>query len=136
MENPFHIFDSIREAYLRYLDSPFRLRYQALLDERRSLLNRDGQLYRDPLFEPMPPYESSGLTALAAAANLGASTAAGEFMAQKLFEPDRNGRQRSLYAHQLEAWRMSREGRSVIVTSGTGSGKTECYLIPGTGFAC
>src|ERR1019366_6020659 len=66
MENPFHIFDSIRQAYLRYLDSPFRLRYQALLNERRALLDRDGQLYREPLYEPISPYESSGLTAIEA----------------------------------------------------------------------
>ncbi|WP_334176157.1 DEAD/DEAH box helicase [Pseudoxanthobacter sp.] len=35
------------------------------------------------------------------------------------------------YAHQLAAWRESlQEQRSVLVTSGTGSGKTECFLIP------
>jgi ATP-dependent helicase YprA (DUF1998 family) len=49
---------------------------------------------------------------------------------QKLFEPFADGRHRHLYSHQLEAWQKSREGRSVIVTSGTGSGKTECYLLP------
>ncbi len=46
MDNPFRIFDELREAYLRYLDSPFRLRYQALLGERRDLLDADRQLYR------------------------------------------------------------------------------------------
>ena len=130
MENSFEIFSSIRDAYLRYLDSPFRLRYEALVRERHDLLDRDGQLYREPLYEPMSPYESSGLTAIAAAAALGAPASAGEFIVQKLFEPDRNGHHRFLYTHQLEAWRRSREGCSVIVTSGTGSGKTECYLIP------
>ena len=37
------------------------------------------------------------------------------------------------YRHQLEAWRALIEGqppRSVLVSSGTGSGKTECFLIP------
>jgi Lhr-like helicase len=130
MENPFQIFDSIREAYLRYLDSPFRLRYEALLNERRALLDRDGQLYREPLYEPMSPYEFSGMTAIEAARELGVSPASGEFIVQKLFEPHSDGRPRQLYSHQLEAWRRSREGRSVVVTSGTGSGKTECYLLP------
>ncbi len=37
------------------------------------------------------------------------------------------------YRHQLEAWRALIEAepkRSVLVSSGTGSGKTECFLIP------
>lgn len=35
------------------------------------------------------------------------------------------------YQHQLEAWKvLAGEPRSVLVTSGTGSGKTECFLIP------
>ena len=36
------------------------------------------------------------------------------------------------YLHQVTAWRQLQEQppRSVIVSSGTGSGKTECFLIP------
>lgn len=36
------------------------------------------------------------------------------------------------YAHQYEAWQhlSQNEPRSVIVSSGTGSGKTECFLVP------
>ena len=37
------------------------------------------------------------------------------------------------YHHQLEAWKAliaATPARSVIVTSGTGSGKTECFLVP------
>ena len=36
------------------------------------------------------------------------------------------------YKHQLEAWEwLTREQpQSVVVTSGTGSGKTECFMVP------
>ena len=34
------------------------------------------------------------------------------------------------HSHQIEAWRAAAEGKSYIVTSGTGSGKTECFLVP------
>lgn len=36
------------------------------------------------------------------------------------------------HAHQLEAWEIlsKAEPQSVLVTSGTGSGKTECFLVP------
>ncbi len=35
-----------------------------------------------------------------------------------------------LYAHQEKAILKANEGKNLIVTTGTGSGKTECFLIP------
>jgi len=37
---------------------------------------------------------------------------------------------RPLYAHQEDAIKQIAEGRGAIVTTGTGSGKTECFLYP------
>lgn len=126
MDNPFRVFDELRKAYLRYLDSPFRIRYDALLEERGTLLNADRQLFRNPLFEPIPPYESSGLTLSQACGRLGVSADVADFAGCGLFP-----RSRLLHRHQLEAWEATRApGRAVVVTSGTGSGKTECFLIP------
>jgi len=36
------------------------------------------------------------------------------------------------YRHQLESWRIlgAEKPQSVVVTSGTGSGKTECFMVP------
>jgi len=124
-DDPFETFDEIRKAYLRYLDSPFRLRYEALMDERRMLLDQDRQLYRQPLFEPITPYESSGLSTHDACQRLGVMAEAADFISVGLFPSNR-----TLYRHQLEAWEKSREGRPVVVTSATSSGKTECYLLP------
>ena len=41
-------------------------------------------------------------------------------------------RSRKPFQHQLECWRLLLDEvpRSVLVTSGTGSGKTECFLVP------
>ena len=41
-------------------------------------------------------------------------------------------RNRKPFLHQLECWRLLLDEvpRSVLVTSGTGSGKTECFLVP------
>jgi len=125
MDDPFRVFQEIRSAYLRYLDSPFRLRYDTLLEERRHLLDQDRQLYRLPLIEALAPYESSNLTVDQACASLGIPPEAADFITRGLFRPDV-----ALHRHQFEAWQRSRAGRPVIVTSGTGSGKTECYLLP------
>jgi ATP-dependent helicase YprA (DUF1998 family) len=37
---------------------------------------------------------------------------------------------RQPYLHQIEAWQASADGLSCMVTAGTGSGKTECFMIP------
>lgn len=37
---------------------------------------------------------------------------------------------RPLYLHQENALRRTNRGKNLIVTTGTGSGKTECFLIP------
>ena len=42
----------------------------------------------------------------------------------------RRGEDVAPYLHQLRAWEAAEAGRSFMVTSGTGSGKTECFMIP------
>lgn len=39
---------------------------------------------------------------------------------------------RAPYSHQLEAWKIlgQKEAKSVVVTAGTGSGKSECFIVP------
>lgn len=41
------------------------------------------------------------------------------------FDPDR-----PLYVHQVRAIRKAVAGRNYVVSTGTGSGKTECFLLP------
>jgi len=125
MNDPLRPFEAARLAYLRYLDSPFRLRYDTLMAERRELLDTDGELYRLPMFEPVVPYQPSGRGVVQAANELGAPVEVADFIGRGLFDPELQ-----LYDHQLESWALSRDGEAVIVTTGTGSGKTECYLVP------
>ena len=133
MSNPIVLFDQLREMYLRYLDSPFDLRYPNLVAERRDLLNVDGRLFRQPLIEPIPAYQSSNRTfQQIAQARLGNSWNPAEianladFVSLELFPPSRLP-----YEHQEQVFAESVvNGNDVIVTTGTGSGKTECFLLP------
>ena len=133
MSNPIALFDDLRDMYLRYLDSPFDLRYPELVAERRALLSVDGRLFRQPLIEPIPAYRSSNQTfQQIAQARLGGSWSNTEiadladFVSLELFPPSR-----SPYAHQDQVFAESVvNGNDVIVTTGTGSGKTECFLLP------
>jgi DEAD/DEAH box helicase domain-containing protein len=139
MTNALTMFESLRDTYLRYLDSPFDLRYPDLVAERRQLLDVDGRLYRHPLIEPVPAYQFSGNTFPEAAQSLLGSawrqadiTDISTFVSQGLFPAALpNGLRRELYTHQKEVFEHSVvRGRDVIVTTGTGSGKTECFLLP------
>lgn len=133
MASPLAIFDGLRDIYLRYLDSPFDLRYPDLVAERRALVDADGRLYRHPLIEPVPAYATCGqVFAQVAGAALGPTWPAAlvddltEFVSQGLFPPAR-----LLYTHQQQTFHASAAGgRDVVVTTGTGSGKTECFLLP------
>ena len=127
--NPIAMFEGLRDIYFRYLDSPFDLRYPDLVAERRQLLDRDGRLYRYPLIEPVPAYQTSRQTfSQVAYAALGAHWTPAEINALVgmvscgMFPPNRE-----LYMHQREVFEQSVvRGRDVVVTTGTGSGKTEC----------
>ena len=133
MTNPIELFGELRDTYLRYLDSPFDIRYQALVDERRAMLDRDGRLYRAPLLEPSPPYVSSDQTFSAASSSLlnghwqqNHITDLAAFVGQGLFPATRD-----LHLHQYQSLEsVIRDQTDIVVTSGTGSGKTECFLLP------
>lgn len=133
MNNPLALFRNLRDLYLRYLDSPFDLRYADLVRERRTLLDRDGYLWRQPLIEPVPAYPPCGRNFRGVAHDLlngpwGAHAAdeLADFMACGAFRADLQP-----YEHQRRAFEQSVvHGRDVVVTTGTGSGKTECFLLP------
>jgi ATP-dependent helicase YprA (DUF1998 family) len=45
-------------------------------------------------------------------------------------DSDQSGKQLLLHTHQTEAIRKSKEGKSYVLTSGTGSGKSLTYIVP------
>jgi len=133
VSNPIRFFEHLRDMYLRYLDSPFDIRYADLTAERRQLLDRDGRMYREPLVEPVPAYRSSNQSfGQAVQALLGATwsqTDAAEvtdFVSQGLFPPHL-----TLHQHQRDVFEEVIVNQlDTVVTTGTGSGKTECFLLP------
>ena len=115
------------EMYIRYIDTPFRLRHPALAEERRRLLQAPGTIQQPPIFEFLPGYEQSAGTVrdAVAAAGLGADVA--DFLQAGLWSHGERP-----YTHQEASLRLGvdRNAKHVVVTTGTGSGKTECFLLP------
>ncbi|WP_158263857.1 DEAD/DEAH box helicase [Deinococcus arcticus] len=125
MNDALGIQERLERIYRLYVESAFPLRYPTLDAERRALLERPGVLAQPPLIEPVATYPSSDCTLAQAAATLPAAYADLATLASPLFPGDR-----TLYQHQLEALQASVAGQDVVVTTGTGSGKTESFMLP------
>ena len=118
-----HACQRLVSAHKRFLTSVQSTNDHAFERERRHLLN-SGELHLDrpPIVEATPRYQSDGTTL----ASLAAESRIGGRLAEILADTA----QRPLYTHQVDALRLSAAGHHLAVASGTGSGKTECFLLP------
>ncbi len=119
-------YERLDRLYRLYIKSAFPLRSQVLSRERDDLLLRPGVLSQPPLVETVPIYESSGMQLGAAARQLPEEYSDLAHLGRRLFPPEGE-----LYKHQWESLsEVLVHGRDLVVTTGTGSGKTECFLLP------
>ena len=126
MTTPMKTFNSLREDFLRYYNTPFALRDERLQAEREALIDADGVLYRRPWLEFITEYEGSGVPIEVSAKTAGADDDLGAFAQCGLFGP----KVTQLYRHQADVLEAVVRGRNAVVTAGTGSGKTEAMLLP------
>ncbi len=119
-------FERLRDAYFRYYDTPFGLADDRLQWERRELFNRDNGAYRLPLIELRPDYATAPRALAQSIEQCGTPSELADFAECGLIPAGR-----PLYLHQERALVAGLSaGRNMIVTAGTGSGKTESFLLP------
>lgn len=149
MQDPIGGFERIRDLYITYTETAFRIRDPGVTKERRALLESPGTLCTEPLLEPIPRYKADykieslvhdspedprlpGFSPQERRAFVDL-TLSGLLDSEKT--PD--GKPLSyvsvfeIYKHQAEMLKRGvSEGSPGVVTSGTGSGKTESFLLP------
>ncbi|MDD2477036.1 MAG: DEAD/DEAH box helicase, partial [Dysgonamonadaceae bacterium] len=131
MKDPIGSFETIKENFIRYVKTAFRTKFEGVEKERYDLLNYDRVLYRKPWIEPLPDYVSSGkkindLTA----EDLGNALNESEANTFKGLVNTGLVGDFPLHSHQAEMLKQALLGKNCIITSGTGSGKTESFLLP------
>lgn len=131
MKDPIGSFETIKENFIRYVKTAFGTKFEGVEKERNDLLNYDRVLYRKPWIEPLPDYVSSGkkindLTA----EDLGNALNEGEVETFKGLVNTGLVGNFPLHSHQAEMLKQALLGNNCIITSGTGSGKTESFLLP------
>ncbi len=101
----------------------------------RRLLENEEPLLAEPVFQSIFPWESSEHTFAEHASTLRVlkpefveALSGNEVDSEQRFPEDRRP-----YKHQTESWKAMLgvpKGKTIVVTSGTGSGKTECFMVP------
>ncbi len=121
--DPIKASDAIVADYRRYLRSLIPVRDPALAEALDVQLETTDSLAGGPFLEASPAYERGA--SLRALIDEGVLPRAFE-----RFDPPALPLDRPLYSHQESATRKARAGRNLVVSTGTGSGKTESFLIP------
>lgn len=119
-KNPIEKSEYIREEYKEYIWSSFELSNSDLRSVFETQLEKE-QLFKGPYVALDLPFQRGK--------NINQLVEDGSLC--KSFKNLGNlNLERPLYAHQEEAIHHICSGKSAVVTTGTGSGKTECFLYP------
>ena len=129
---------SIRRSAIDYIKTAYRTNDRAFNDARDQLLS-DGavseQVFAEPVFELIPRYAGSSMSMREVLGATFAQAASDSSAAAQAFDPGieliRSEFDNEPYLHQLEALRATLiEKRDIVVTTGTGSGKSLCFILP------
>lgn len=123
------IIDHLHSSLKEYIEATYHIGDPALIDQRRVLLERTGVTHQEPFLESTPKYQLGkrfrdveGLPAAALTIYDLLSTPTPK-RGRLLFDPP--------YRHQGDSIRRALiEGRNLVIMTGTGSGKTESFLLP------
>jgi len=118
-----------REALQTYIEATYHVSDPRLVELRRQLLSAPGAIAQEPYLESTPRYDSADARRFA---SLALPDAVRQLLSHlgspngglRIFDPP--------YAHQAEALEATFTSRpdDLVVTTGTGSGKTETFLLP------
>lgn len=130
---PISLSEDLLETYLRYFDTQYWLKYPELMRERRDLLTKNSRLLAEVILEPVLSYDAEiDLTATLKECKIDQTV--GQFVGRaifgKYFDDSEDILLREHVATSMGAHFSNSKVRNAIVTSGTGSGKTEAFLLP------
>lgn len=129
MFDPIEASNNIRDEYISYISTSFHLADREYARQFTDALGKEGAVSKGPYLDINDSFESgksitqlieeNEMSPLFRELEPGVSEGEKEI---KLV--------RGLYRHQEKAVRKINAGKNIVVTTGTGSGKTECFILP------
>lgn len=131
MNDPVKIYNYLRDTYARYLNTGLAIKHDKLAAERRALFDEPGTICRPAYVEMVNTYVATNtLREVAQRRAPLVSKDFADFSNCGLFGWPWM-KDFPLYRHQERSLKVShQEGKNLVVTTGTGSGKTECFMLP------
>lgn len=117
--DPLKTTEVMLERYRDYLMTTYSLEEDIKIKFKEEL-NKMGKLSKGPILEATPPFEDG----------CEFKKLIDEGILSKEFEKISDKFPKTLYRHQEKGIRKAVQGRNIVVATGTGSGKTEVFLIP------
>ncbi len=131
MIDPIKSYKTVRDNFILYVKTAFGTRFQSLEEERNALLHKNKVMSQEPWIEPLPKYKSSGKYIDDLRDDDLPGLAPNEIaIFKEIVKCGLFGTKFPLYSHQYNMLKKAVEGLNCVITSGTGSGKTESFLLP------
>ncbi|MFD2914776.1 DEAD/DEAH box helicase [Psychroserpens luteus] len=138
-KDPIGAFNKIKENYVRYFKTMYRFCDEDLNQRKDKELQSNNNLYRDPLLEILPEYNTTAI----GGKKIGGIEDIVPLLV-KGFDNDSNNAKQFIssfiksglmgyppYQHQTDMLiKAFVNNRNTVINSGTGSGKTEAFLLP------
>lgn len=140
-KDPIGAFEKIKQDYLRYFRTMYGFENKTLDTRKNELIEKEGVFSKEPFLELTPRYEAMEDDLAQICKNLYRESNTlpdgfAEFIARgMMIDEERSTASNYVtykpYKHQYEMLcKGYGQGNNVIITSGTGSGKTESFMLP------
>ena len=129
MFSPITAADNIKDEFIGYISTLFHISDKDYAAQFAAALREEGAIAKGPYLDVSDSYK----TGKSLAQMIEEGEASSLFHSLEGDIPDGEKEiqiNRGLYLHQERALRKTNKGKNLIVTTGTGSGKTECFIIP------
>lgn len=130
MEDPIGSFQIIRQNFINYVKTAFGTRFPSIEKQREDLLNSFGVLSQEPMIECLPSYEHAKAVGDLLPSDFDNMISESELDDFRSFALCGLIGDYALYKHQYEMLYQAIKNKNLVITAGTGSGKTEAFLMP------